>query len=73
MHYFRTRQLLFCVFRKRLGKALGKSIRVSVVGIQSLDGAHEIWKQVETKASELKACCGSAPEDILDSLDDTAL
>lgn len=38
---------LFFEFTKRtLGKALGKSIKIAVVGIQSADGAHQPFKKL---------------------------
>lgn len=33
--------------KRKLGKALGKSIKVSVVGIQNADGAHEQFKKLK--------------------------
>jgi selenocysteine insertion sequence-binding protein 2 len=33
--------------KRRLGKALGKGIKVSIVGIYSFEGAHELRKQIE--------------------------
>jgi hypothetical protein len=44
----------FVLHRKRLGKALSKSVRVSVVGIQSADGANEIYKEMCKKADEVR-------------------
>ena len=38
---------------KRLGKALGKTIRVAAVGIKSLDGAYDIYRGVEARLREM--------------------
>jgi len=39
---------IFCQFNKRkLGKALGKSIKIGVVGIQTADGAQEDFKKLK--------------------------
>eukprot|EP00581_Thalassiosira_minuscula_P004294 CAMPEP_0183746860 /NCGR_PEP_ID=MMETSP0737-20130205/66973_1 /TAXON_ID=385413 /ORGANISM="Thalassiosira miniscula, Strain CCMP1093" /LENGTH=1208 /DNA_ID=CAMNT_0025982567 /DNA_START=93 /DNA_END=3719 /DNA_ORIENTATION=- len=39
--------VLFELNKRKLGKALGKSIKVSVVGIQNADGAHEPFKKLK--------------------------
>mmetsp|Transcript_35826 Transcript_35826/g.65710 ORF Transcript_35826/g.65710 Transcript_35826/m.65710 type:complete len:1163 (-) Transcript_35826:21-3509(-) len=39
--------VLFELNKRKLGKALGKSIKVSVVGIQNADGAHEQFKKLK--------------------------
>lgn len=39
--------VLFEFNKRKLGKALGKSIKVSVVGVQSADGAHEQFKKLK--------------------------
>jgi ribosomal protein L7Ae-like RNA K-turn-binding protein len=45
---------LFFEFTKRsLGKALGKSIKVAVVGIQTADGAHQPFKKLISLASNI--------------------
>ena len=42
---------LFFEFTKRkLGKVLGKSIKIAVVGIQSADGAHQPFKKLNAIA-----------------------
>jgi selenocysteine insertion sequence-binding protein 2 len=42
---------LFFEFTKRsLGKAIGKSIKVAVVGIQNADGAHQAFKKLSSIA-----------------------
>jgi selenocysteine insertion sequence-binding protein 2 len=42
---------IFFEFTKRtLGKALGKSIKIAVVGIQSADGAHQPFKKLNSIA-----------------------
>lgn len=38
--------LWLCPVRRKIGKALGKTIKVSAVGVYSFDGAHEQQKQV---------------------------
>lgn len=45
---------LFFEFTKRtLGKALGKSIKIAVVGIQNADGAHQPFKKLTSIAGKL--------------------
>ena len=45
---------VFFEFTKRtLGKALGKTIKIAVVGIQSADGAHQQFKKLNTIAARL--------------------
>ena len=39
--------ILYELNKRKLGKALGKSIKVSVVGIQNADGAHEPFKKLK--------------------------
>jgi len=39
--------VLYELNKRKLGKALGKSIKVSVVGIQNADGAHEQFKKLK--------------------------
>lgn len=45
--------------RRKIGKALGKTIKVSAVGVYSFDGANEQHKQVGegSAANELFAVC----------------
>jgi hypothetical protein len=38
--------LIYSQSRKQLGKAMGKKIRVSCVGVQSTEGAYDIFKKV---------------------------
>ena len=38
--------LVFALSRRRMGKALGKSMKQSLVGIWNLDGVHQSWKQI---------------------------
>lgn len=38
--------VLFELSKRKLGKALGKSVKVSVVGVQNADGAHEQFKKL---------------------------
>lgn len=45
---------LFFEFTKRsLGKAIGKSIKIAVVGIQNADGAHQAFKKLNALASRI--------------------
>mmetsp|Transcript_17599 Transcript_17599/g.28463 ORF Transcript_17599/g.28463 Transcript_17599/m.28463 type:complete len:93 (+) Transcript_17599:1-279(+) len=45
---------LFFEFSKRgLGKAIGKNIKVAVVGIQSADGAHQPFKKLNAIAARM--------------------
>ncbi len=45
---------LFFEFTKRnLGKAIGKNIKIAVVGIQSADGAHQQFKKLNAIASKV--------------------
>ena len=45
---------LFFEFTKRsLGKAVGKSIKVAVVGIQNADGAHQPFKKLVRIADKM--------------------
>ena len=45
---------LFFEFTKRsLGKAIGKNIKIAVVGIQSADGAHQQFKQLNSIAARM--------------------
>lgn len=39
---------IHCLTRRRLGKALGKSMKQSVVGIFNLDGVHQDWKSLQS-------------------------
>jgi len=38
--------VLFALSKKKLGKALGKNVRVSAVGIYSMDGAYDAYKKI---------------------------
>jgi selenocysteine insertion sequence-binding protein 2 len=45
---------LFFEFTKRsLGKAIGKSIKIAVIGIQNADGAHQQFKKLNAIAGRL--------------------
>lgn len=55
---------LFSFFsRRKIGKALGKTIKISAVGVYSFDGAHEQQKQVanEPDSGSRRAKCDSLP------------
>ena len=38
--------VIYCLQRKKLGQALGKSIKQSAVRKYSADGAHDMWKKL---------------------------
>mmetsp|Transcript_28278 Transcript_28278/g.28646 ORF Transcript_28278/g.28646 Transcript_28278/m.28646 type:complete len:104 (-) Transcript_28278:158-469(-) len=45
---------LFFEFTKRsLGKAIGKSIKIAVIGIQNADGAHQPFKKLNAISSRI--------------------
>jgi len=44
--------VIFELNKRKLGKAVGKSIKVSVVGIQSADGAHQQFKKLAALAAK---------------------
>lgn len=44
--------VIFQLNKRKLGKAVGKSIKVSVVGIQSADGAHQQFKKLVALAGK---------------------
>jgi selenocysteine insertion sequence-binding protein 2 len=45
---------IFFEFTKRtLGKCLGKSIKIAVVGIQNADGAHQQFKKLNAIAARM--------------------
>jgi ribosomal protein L7Ae-like RNA K-turn-binding protein len=46
--------VVFALTRRRLGKALGKKIKMSCVGILDPDGAHELFKPVARAAERLQ-------------------
>lgn len=39
--------ILFELSKRQLGKALGKTIKISIVGVQNVDGAHEQFKKLK--------------------------
>jgi selenocysteine insertion sequence-binding protein 2 len=45
--------VIFELNKRKLGKAVGKSIKVSVVGIQNADGAHQQFKKLASLASKI--------------------
>jgi ribosomal protein L7Ae-like RNA K-turn-binding protein len=45
--------LIFSLSRRRMGKAVGKSMKQSLVGITNLDGVHQPWKQVVSLVESL--------------------
>jgi len=44
--------ILFELNKRRLGKAIGKTIKVSVVAVQNADGAHEKFKKLKNFAKK---------------------
>ncbi|KAF0685621.1 Aste57867_22520 [Aphanomyces stellatus] len=65
--------VIFSLSKRKLGKALLKSIRVSCVGIYNVDGANDMWGDVKKKAASLQGTtpsiapeeAGSVPQDLL--------
>ena len=47
--------LLFSLTRRRMGKALGKSMKQSLVGIVNLDGVYQPWRQALSLVETLPA------------------
>jgi ribosomal protein L7Ae-like RNA K-turn-binding protein len=47
--------LFFSLNRRKMGKALGKSMKQSLVGIWSLEGVHQPWKQVLNLVDSLRS------------------
>ena len=39
--------VLFEMNKRKLGKAIGKSIKIAVIGVQNADGAHEQFKKLK--------------------------
>jgi len=46
--------VIFALSRNRIGKAMGKSIRLSIVALHSVDGVHQQFKEVVKLADELR-------------------
>jgi len=46
--------LHFALNRRRIGKALGKSMKQSLVGILNLDGVHQEWKRMLSISESLR-------------------
>jgi selenocysteine insertion sequence-binding protein 2 len=46
--------VIFALSKRRLGKALGKQIKVSAVGVYSMDGAHDTYKKVKKRLAALE-------------------
>lgn len=44
--------VIFALSRNRIGKAMGKSIRLSIVALHSVDGVHQQFKEVLKLADE---------------------
>ena len=47
--------LVFALNRRKLGKALGKTVKVSIVGVQNMDGANQEYKQLRKRMELLAA------------------
>ena len=41
--------LVFALNRRKLGKALGKTVKVSIVGVQNMDGANQEYKHLRKR------------------------
>ena len=41
--------LVFALNRRKLGKALGKTVKVSIVGVQNMDGANQEYKHLRQR------------------------
>ncbi|CAM9405005.1 unnamed protein product, partial [Hapterophycus canaliculatus] len=52
--------VVFALSKRKLGKAIGKTIKVSAVGVYSFDGAHEQQKQLKRRMETI----GSSPPTI---------
>lgn len=46
--------VIFALSRNRIGKAVGRSIRLSIVAVLSADGVHQIFKEVLALTQELR-------------------
>ena len=46
--------LIFALSKKKIGKALNKSIKVSAIGIYSSEGAHDMYKKVMKRMDQLR-------------------
>lgn len=46
--------VIFALSRNRIGKAMGKSIRLSIVALHSVDGVHQQFKELVKLAEELR-------------------
>ena len=44
--------VIFALSRNRIGKAMGKSIRLSIVALHSVDGVHQQFTEVLKLADE---------------------
>ena len=55
--------VILSLSRRRMGKALGKSMKQSLVGIWSLEGIHQPWKQALSLLDSLKKTVGEVSND----------
>ncbi|EKX51709.1 hypothetical protein GUITHDRAFT_102313 [Guillardia theta CCMP2712] len=46
--------IVFALSRNRLGKALGKSMRMSAASVHNVDGVHEMYKEILSTTMELR-------------------
>ncbi|CAE7836128.1 Secisbp2l [Symbiodinium necroappetens] len=46
--------VVFALSRNRIGKAMGKNIRLSIVALHSVDGVHQQFKEIVKTAEELR-------------------
>ena len=49
--------VVFALSRNRIGKAMGKNIRLSIVALHSVDGVHQQFKEIVKIAEELPPQC----------------
>ncbi|ETV98309.1 hypothetical protein, variant [Aphanomyces invadans] len=47
--------VIFSLSKRKLGKALLKTIRVSCVGVYNVDGANELWAELKKKVATLQS------------------
>ena len=46
--------VVWALNRRKLGKALNKSVRVSVVGVQNVDGANQLHKKLVKRMGQVE-------------------
>ncbi len=53
--------LIYSLTRRRMGKAVGRSMKQSLVGIVNLEGVHQPWKQILSLVDSIPPISGSGP------------